>query len=942
MESAAALKAEGTRAWQAGDVQQATTLYADALALIPATEHELRAKLHGNLYLCKKKGGTWLLASLHAQSACTLLPMWAKAHAYLAEAKCKLRQWGAAKDAAQRGLACSPDADALRFLRKQLAEADREGSAKFACCDPDNEREIVDLLARFQRAEGDVDKEVVMIRRQPAAGYGEGNFGWTNVNFLHVAAWHGDGRLVDALAAAGAAINYPTLPTDTHQIKFAGGASEASGGVPVRIVPAPAGLTPLVLSCAMLAFYSLCDLMGDVQAEMMADRLSPDAAIRLVALGADLKQTLTLPSDAPMDSVDPSTGNLMSILWQQLGLVGKTALQLALVSCDASLISECVARGAAITAREVEACPPPMRSRVRTLVGQCTPAAPNRLPADVYDCRCGSRLPWSHCHGHDKQVHIEGDATRSHGSRMFLRYPPTAPCPCKTNSNPPYYECCWEGPHAWFGDDATGATCKVVTCDRGQWHLSEQFREMRLAEGAAPDGPAFPARDAQGRSLGRPRTDAEQKQFTTDGIRSGTAFEVMAEAFGPKCQVASLWDREVVAGVVELIENEFTWVDTHWAIPAAELLTRVEEWNDALRRYLDRCDLSEHDRSEIRRRHTASPLAPCANPACCAVETQTKEFQKCVGCKRVAYCSSACQVDDWMSGHQQRCCVSIDAVGRSLDATRTRAHAWRLLEAAKVSRSDGSARDADGNGDALIQRLLAVMVLMRELPAQERSLTFFIEAAAALATLTRSESVAFAASELELVVSLWGSEAPDSIRRALEQLREREKPEESRPCKSCGRNRGRAAFSQNQWRRGQRRCIECQQGGVLVSVDELERQVAEEEDRAAMAALYAEGIAKERARIQEEVARRNACERSDHECAICFDETDVGDRRAMPCNSRHWLCKGCLDVNIEHANRSGAASLNCHLCRMPIALVAFQTIWTGGAVSPETGSDATV
>lgn len=88
---AAALKAEATRAWQAGDVPRATVLFADALALAQDSDVELRAKLHGNLFLCKKKGGLWLNASLHAQSACELLPTWPKAHAYLSEARCKLR-----------------------------------------------------------------------------------------------------------------------------------------------------------------------------------------------------------------------------------------------------------------------------------------------------------------------------------------------------------------------------------------------------------------------------------------------------------------------------------------------------------------------------------------------------------------------------------------------------------------------------------------------------------------------------------------------------------------------------------------------------------------------------------------------------------------------------------------------------------------------------------
>ena len=906
---AATLKADATRAWKDGDVPRATMLFSDALACAQDSDVELRAKLHGNLFQCKKKTGLWLNASVHAQSACDFLPNWAKAHAYLSEARCKLRQWEAAKAAATVGLACDPDADVKRFLRTQLAEAKREASAAYVCCDPDNEREIEDLLVRYQRANGDIDKESVMIRKQPMAGHGDGNFGWTNLNFLHVAAWHGDGRLVDALAAAGAAIDFPTLPRDTHDFKFAGGTCEASGGRPVRILPAPADLTPLVLSCTMLAFRTLSEMMG-ASPEEFGELPSPDGAIRLVALGADLKKTLCLPSDicTPSDPI-----NCVPFVWQQLGLANKTALQLALISCNASLIKECVARGVAITSQDVEACPPPIHGRVRALVGQCSPAAPMGLPADLYDCRCGSRLLWSRCHGTDKQVHLD---ERDSG-RFLLRYSPCAPCPCKTKTNPPYFKCCWDGPDAWFGDDATGAISKVTACTNQMINYFEQFKQMRLGEGVTPDAPLFPARDAHGRALGRHMTREEWKQHQADGIRSGLAFEIMAETFGPQCRVASQWDREVVAGVVALIDNEFTWVDTHWAIPVAELHARVEEWNEALCRYLDSCELSEDHRQEVQRRHTASPFAPCANPGCSVIESQVKQFQMCFGCKRVAYCSSACQADHWMSGHQQ-CCGSIDMTGHSIGATRTRAYAWKLLAPAQGPQST----------DAAVQRLLAVMVLMCELPAEDRSVAFFDQAAAVLMTLTRSESVAAAIAELAQVVSLWEAEAPESIRRALEQLRrQQEQREEVRLCRSCGRRQGREAFSQNQWRSGQRRCLECQRAGVLTSVDELAHEAAEEEDRAAMAALHAEGMAKERARIQEELSRRNACERSDNECAVCFEETGVDARCAMPCNSRHWLCKGCLDISIEHTRRIGASFLPCHMCRMPLALLALQSVW---------------
>ena len=912
--TAESLKAEGTRAWQEGDASRAATLYADALALSPSSDVELRAKLHGNLFLCKKKGSAWLVASQHAKHACELLPSWAKAHAYLAEANCKLRRWEAAKVAATNGLACSLDADVRRFLRTRLTEAVQEGSAGYSCCDPDNDMEIMDLLGRYQRGEGEIDAESVMIRKQPAAGCGECNFGFTNFNFLHVAAFQGDGRLVDALAAAGAAIDYPTLPADTHEFKFAGGMSEADGGRRVDIMPAPTGMTPLVIACTVMATHTISELMGQIMAQIPP----PDAAIRLVALGADLKQTLTIPSDTQLDM-----RNCLPFMWRQLGLSGKTALQLAVMSCHEPLIKECIDRGADIAARDIAICPPPVRGRVRDIINRCSPPAPGRLPADVYDCRCGSRLLWSHCHGAGKLIYTDGQAP-VHSDRVLLRYSPCALCPCKTKNRSSYYDCCWEGPHAWFGDDITGNVTKVSSMSHIQATMLEEFRRIRLAEGSTPDSPLLPARDEQGRPLGRAMTKEEFKRCRADDIRYGIALAAMAVEFGPKCTVASTWDPEVVAGVVELIDadqGEFLWFDTHWALPIAELHTRVEEWNEALTRYLDGRDLSEHDRREIQTLHTATPFAPCANPTCCSIETQVKQFQMCTGCKRVAYCSSTCQADHWMSGHQQHCICTVDhgVAIDAIDATRMRAHAWRLLADA------GDSGPADSSHTS-IQRLLAAMELMRKLPAQERSLPFFIQAAKLLTAHARPESLAAAVAELESVLSLCGAETADPILRALEQLRNLGREEERRLCKFCGHSRPREAFSQNQWRRGQRRCIECQQGGVLTTVDQRGCQSAEEAGRAAMAAIFAEGMERERIRIQEELARRNSCERADSECAVCFEVTDVESRYAMPCNLLHWLCKSCLRESIEHAKHSGLASLPCHLCRMPVALMALESI----------------
>lgn len=95
-------------------------------------------------------------------------------------------------------------------------------------------------------------------------------------------------------------------------------------------------------------------------------------------------------------------------------------------------------------------------------------------------------------------------------------------------------------------------------------------------------------------------------------------------------------------------------------LPKKELLLRVDEWNTALDAYLhERAGLAPADRAAVRARHTASPLAPCANPGCPAVEAKVKSFRACSRCKRVAYCRAECQKAHWklpgQQGHKQKC-----------------------------------------------------------------------------------------------------------------------------------------------------------------------------------------------------------------------------------------------------------------------------------------------
>ena len=157
-------------------------------------------------------------------------------------------------------------------------------------------------------------------------------------------------------------------------------------------------------------------------------------------------------------------------------------------------------------------------------------------------------------------------------------------------------------------------------------------------------------------SLGRSLTREELAKIQGDAIRERGAeeFREMAAMKGPKTRMTE-WDHEVVSGTFERIPDSFLWFDLHWAIDKAKLLTRVKEWNDALEQYCDDVGLTGARRKAVVELHTASPYAPCANPACDKVETKVKEYQRCARCKEIGYCSRACQAAHWRKEHKMTC-----------------------------------------------------------------------------------------------------------------------------------------------------------------------------------------------------------------------------------------------------------------------------------------------
>ena len=113
------------------------------------------------------------------------------------------------------------------------------------------------------------------------------------------------------------------------------------------------------------------------------------------------------------------------------------------------------------------------------------------------------------------------------------------------------------------------------------------------------------------------------------------------------------------------------------------------------------------------------------------------------------------------------------------------------------------------------------------------------------------------------------------------------------------------------------------------TLEEREELAAREEEAREYAKIYAERMAAERARVQEELARRNACERPDDECPICFDViSEAPMRAAMPCSAKHWVCRGCLTEIASQAKASDKPSCACPHCRAEATLELLSSLHT--------------
>jgi MYND finger len=143
------------------------------------------------------------------------------------------------------------------------------------------------------------------------------------------------------------------------------------------------------------------------------------------------------------------------------------------------------------------------------------------------------------------------------------------------------------------------------------------------------------------------------KESTQRTRESSEHFRELVDSFGPKSNMKT-WDRLVYAECMDRLAEPFYWKDVHWDVDKPELLRRADLWNSMLLQYCDDAGLVGEGREWVVKVHRANPCAPCGCVGCNEVEEKVREFQRCGQCKRIAYCSRACQKKDW-AAHKQAC-----------------------------------------------------------------------------------------------------------------------------------------------------------------------------------------------------------------------------------------------------------------------------------------------
>jgi hypothetical protein len=301
---------------------------------------------------------------------------------------------------------------------------------------------------------------------------------------------------------------------------------------------------------------------------------------------------------------------------------------------------------------------------------------------------------------------------------------------------------------------------------------------------------------------------------------------------------------------------------------------------------------------------------PALQQSCYQCGTTDAKLQACAACRHALFCSKACQKAAWPQHKPE--CLRAQALEKHKEGARSRSLAKQQIREAQRLRMA-----AVGDGDAMQAEamVLSAIELLCALPAGEQSMGLLSEAALELAATMggRAETAALAERELEKVIASPGWDATSGhaseVRNALEEVRGRV-PLETRRCNGCAERRPKDAFSENQWRKGKRRCKLCQERGIVTTVEARKEQEAAQAEAEAFRKIHDQIMAAERQRVVQELARRNANEHTDAECPICFDECEAADRRALH-GEMHWMCKGCLG---EMLSRPPPASSDVYMC----------------------------
>mmetsp|Transcript_12464 Transcript_12464/g.17894 ORF Transcript_12464/g.17894 Transcript_12464/m.17894 type:complete len:645 (+) Transcript_12464:185-2119(+) len=439
---------------------------------------------------------------------------------------------------------------------------------------------------------------------------------FVGLNCLQFAALRGDVQVLEQLIKMGAALDIEALPPPSVLATHSG------------VVLKPKMCTALLLAVnGALTSRNVMSIVAKGGMGGMGGRFGGgdaresyegcvECAIQLVRLGADTSVTFQFPPGGKNHPIYQS--------WHMWNIEGKSVRDVA------TLV------GSELFEKTVE--------EFSTMEHQI----------EHVNCRCGSRLPWKQCHAGKPTdpYYLNGKVDKKNISKITWRYSPLAPCHCNTSNarlglagtKKIHFKCCWDetAHREYYQCDKTSEISVMARTPTNPMQREAMKYMQEMLKGQSEDE-ISKLMDSMQQMNSDPEFVIKSR---CKMVREGGALAMQAIVAGDNpCSKLSSWDPEVYAGVMETMDPvlSFQWNDVHWALPKAELLKRVSEWNEALEQYCDSIGLSGSEREDVTKLHTASPFAPCGNVKCDKVETSVKQYSRCSKCYSVAYCSSACQ-----------------------------------------------------------------------------------------------------------------------------------------------------------------------------------------------------------------------------------------------------------------------------------------------------------